>query len=478
MFVNRKKMEFDNSVESKIIQTLEELKAKASILHDKEVIDDFLKDVKDSFVKDSHRVSGGMIPVCVDPNTLESYFLFGVEKIRETGCFAPLDFVYQEPGGPLQIRNTTCPFQGWIDPYETFSQGAARECWEESKGTFSDQVDGWRCLINKEFSKVIPSMDFLGLVSLGFLDQTARTNLENKFLSMECLTKGMTETHQIKFLSIKRLHEIMQVMSLKSIFFQNREYCNMSKVEPSLQPDYAFILRRFMIPYFLQKLPIEGPAEKIFYPELLPSTITLPFHKKHLFKLSPISEKVCQDGTSCLLCNRIFQTNELTYSCAEHKCSHSFIHFHPKCVFEETNEGWKPISTSRQMYPRNQLTFFQNEVIQFLMNLPSIASSTSPASPFSPSYPVNELLSKNQIFPGWKSISDLPPITPETRELILSLFRLRENYLPPEPTYIQKNCGHCGRIFFQKESRDYPHCRPCSTLVKFIERRQDMLDDD
>lgn len=134
-----------------------------------------------NLVEHRHEHAGGIVPVCIDPNTGESFFLFG-----------------------LNFRNEYCHFHGWIEPRETFEMGCAREGFEESKGVFGSAIRLWRALMDPNFSFRHRSMF---VVSLGNMDITERTAMKSLFDETAPTHRGMLEVKTINFIPAIQLRE-------------------------------------------------------------------------------------------------------------------------------------------------------------------------------------------------------------------------------------------------------------------------------
>jgi hypothetical protein len=152
-------------------------------IEDKELLNKYAEDVNNELVTKTKDEVGGILPVCVDPITFESFFLFGVQTIRRKDCDEPVDYFYTDRNGQIHVRDVLCHFHGWIEKLETHKQGAAREGYEESRGLFGSPIDLWRCLIapNNEFSINGAALPSIYLVSLGFLDANQRKRQITKF---------------------------------------------------------------------------------------------------------------------------------------------------------------------------------------------------------------------------------------------------------------------------------------------------------
>jgi hypothetical protein len=132
-------------------------------------------------VKTPHTRTGGVLPVCIDPNTGISYFLFG-----------------------LNFRDEYCHFHGWVEPNETVQMGAAREGYEESKGVFGSAADLWRALMSPFFHFQHGAMFF---ISLGSMNSEQREGVMDSFHHVEPTCRGMLEIQSIKFIPTRHIKE-------------------------------------------------------------------------------------------------------------------------------------------------------------------------------------------------------------------------------------------------------------------------------
>jgi hypothetical protein len=128
---------------------------------------------------------GGILPVCIDPDTREPFGLLG-----------------------LSLRGEYCHFHGWVDPGETTLMGAAREAFEEGRGVFGNaftllyalSVPLYHCRV-REGTGPTP----LFLVSLGELTRDQREKVRDDFRAVTPHVHGMSENKDIAFFNLREL---------------------------------------------------------------------------------------------------------------------------------------------------------------------------------------------------------------------------------------------------------------------------------
>ena len=126
-------------------------------------------------LESGRKATGGVLPVCTDPTTRAQFFLLGYNT----------------------KSNHCCHFHGWVDVGETPAQGAARECWEESKGVVGSRVDIFRAVLDERFS--LRATRSLFIMSLGELDAGGRAALVAKFAAAVAWDTHANEVNKLQF---------------------------------------------------------------------------------------------------------------------------------------------------------------------------------------------------------------------------------------------------------------------------------------
>lgn len=141
---------------------------------------------------------GGVMPICIDPDTRITYALLGTEFARTNE-----DDPYIDDQGRLNKRVVLCTFHGWVEPGETVKKGAAREAFEESRGVFASQRDILRCLILPAFHKKLTNGVYI--LSLGEMTSVERDNLCTRFQCTVGASLCENEMNGIHFVVMKEL---------------------------------------------------------------------------------------------------------------------------------------------------------------------------------------------------------------------------------------------------------------------------------
>jgi hypothetical protein len=141
---------------------------------------------------------GGVMPICIDPDTRITYALLGKEFARTNE-----DDPYIDAQGHLNKRVVLCTFHGWVEPGETVKKGAAREAAEESRGVFATQLDILRCLVLPDFHKKLTNGVFI--ISLGEMTSEERDNLCTRFRSTIGASLCENEMIDIHFVVMREL---------------------------------------------------------------------------------------------------------------------------------------------------------------------------------------------------------------------------------------------------------------------------------
>jgi hypothetical protein len=516
--------------QTEIVNRLETIK---NNVEDRELLNKYAKDVKRKLVTEIKDETGGILPVCVDPITFESFFLFGVQKIRRKDCDEKEDYFYTDNNSQIHVRDVLCHFHGWIEPLETLKQGAAREGYEESRGLFGSHIDIWRCLIapNKEFAINETVLPRIYMVSLGFLDANQRKLLITKFPEMEVTSPAMAEMSDVKFVSINALHKELQRIAFSRIEKNIRPgrgtknpyslQCNLTNVSPEdFQPDHSCWLREFLLDWFLKpdrprfgEVTMNETREKINDPSLhpeqfleFPSEIHLPGmteDEEPLRLVLPTAEelkkvRIRRIERICLLCRA--SCEGAFYSCSDKEKSGRVFSTHIRCALRPflhstppaeraakratmmNSPKWRVITEEELSRDFLTVPFFESEFLGYIRN-PSSSVSTV------------ELLNRNEIYPGLKAIDQLPPITDEAHQSMESAFRIGKNILEEQQNIAgaskekgddkkakikhqdrlteKYHCDSCGRVAFCEEGKNYRKCTPCRNASKeFLRRRQ------
>jgi hypothetical protein len=134
-----------------------------------------------SRVVGSKQATGGVLPICVD-DTRQPWCLLGENH-----------------------RAELCHFHGWIEAGETFEMGAAREAFEESKGSLGDVLTLWKAVCDPSFSRRCSSIVVL---SLGTLTQAERDSMCADFVARPVLYRGMTEVRRVWWVRMRPLRQL------------------------------------------------------------------------------------------------------------------------------------------------------------------------------------------------------------------------------------------------------------------------------
>jgi 8-oxo-dGTP pyrophosphatase MutT (NUDIX family) len=366
---------------------------------DKDLLDKYIMDVKQSLVLESKFV-GGILPVCVDPETLEPFFLFGVERKSKK----------------------LCHFHGCIDPGETHKQGTAREAWEESHGLLGNEIDLWRCLVadNNEYSRTdhLLGKKYLDvLVSQGFMKETDRIAFRKKFLATNkaVKSKAQKETVDVQFVSVNQLfNELQRIIASGMRRIADEDHSK----------SYPFGLRDVVFDYLISRdTALFGEViteeEDI---EQFPSQIRLPGISEALKRYPPPKQ---EDKTfRCTLCRAKCRS-------AFYWCKGTNVRAHVKCALRrtETDENkWRPVAEEELLSEEFlSLPFFETDFLRFLRN--SKNYSIPPEElPENSSF----LNKKYQVYPGMRSIDQLPDIREEIRQSLEEAFRIGKEVMKPE----------------------------------------------
>jgi hypothetical protein len=122
--------------------------------------------------------TGGILPIVRDPYTKQTYFLLG-----------------------LNHGNSYCHFHGWVDPGETQDQGAAREAFEESKGTLGSLPNLWRAVVCKGVFSAHIGRGGMHLVNFGDLNAIERDAFVEKFANAKAWDACSDEVAAVKWFS-------------------------------------------------------------------------------------------------------------------------------------------------------------------------------------------------------------------------------------------------------------------------------------
>eukprot|EP00756_Hemistasia_phaeocysticola_P058278 Hpha_TRINITY_DN34903_c0_g1::TRINITY_DN34903_c0_g1_i1::g.184034::m.184034 len=131
------------------------------------------------------KMSGGVLPLCVDPDTGAAHMLLGVAKGKT------------EPGREEEWCPILADFHGFVDLGETREEGAAREAEEESLGLIGSREAILSLLCSKRHHRTLPRPNHgTYFISLGVLDASGRDALCAEFATRRMLLEEQASSGQ------------------------------------------------------------------------------------------------------------------------------------------------------------------------------------------------------------------------------------------------------------------------------------------
>lgn len=457
----------EKEIQESLVKAIAEIASTLMVDAERDLVHLYFKDVQKSLVLKDHHSTGGILPVCVDPVTFEAFFLFGVEKLRRRDYDHDM-FFYEDEQRKIHVRNALCHFHGFIDAFETRAQGSARECFEESHGLLGNVIDLWRCIMaNGEFSYAMPNISPMKMVSLGFLTSEEREAMMQRFLTLDITGPAMSETLEVKFVSIQGLYDLLAEIQYNESFYDKEEprsfdpypfECNFTRLDERLfQPSHFYWLRPFLHSWMIERYesPFRDEEESEVALQQFPATIQL-----HCCPL-PLSLRTLRKESdrrpSCSLCFTMISSNAF-YQVAKKEYA---VHIH--CALRPCSDAseWRVITKEEHRKEFGQFPFFECDLLRFLR--------------CSENYKTNQgLIEAGQVYPNLQSIFHLPEISHEARNVLTKCFALREKYLPEKEEYVRDSCRYCHRIYFKRRYDERRHsCFGCMEVGKEIHRRRE-----